>query len=472
MRFLVSVIDTEGNMATAEEMTAIDAFNDRLVADGHWVMACGIAGPSTATLIDNRGGKGDVAAGTLFGAGEYMSGFWVIEAGSLDEAIALATEGSRCCNRKVEVRQLLDIEDDAKPSAVSRVLPLAVCTAGAALSVKAPAVLGLSVADAPDTYAVNLGLLVLPWVAALQAWRHRADRRTWLIGVVAVVAALLAVNLFPFADHSATRVLTAIHLPVLGWFAVGALRAGAGWRTPAAGNDFIRFTGEALLYYALTALGGGVLVGLGVAMFAGLGHDITPAVGDWILPCGAAGGLIIASWLADGSERAMGRVTLIVQRTFTPLFAVLLAIFAVTAVPAGLFDTFQRDQLVVFDAMLVVVTALAMYGIAAQSTSRLHRGHDWMLLAMTSGGVIVDGLILLAMLERTLGLGATPNRIAVLGLNVVLLVNLAAITVMQWRRLSGADVGAPARWAARYLPVLAAWSAVVALVLPIAFLGR
>lgn len=472
MRFLFSVIDTEGNVATSDEMSAIDTFNNRLVADGHWVMACGIAGPSTATVIDNRGGKGDVAMGTLFDADEYLSGFWVIEAESREQAIALATEGSRCCNRKVEVRQLLQGPAETRPSALRRALPIAVCTAGAALSVKVPGALGLGLADAPDTYAVNLGLLILPWVAALQAWRLDLNLRRWLVGAAVVIAALVAVNALPFGDASATRVLTAIHLPVLGWFAIGAVRAGSEWRTVAARSDFVRFTGEVLLYFALIALGGGVLLGLSVAMFSGLGYDITPAVGDWILPCGAAGGLIIASWLADGSERAMGRVTLIVQRTFTPLFAVVLLVFAATAVPAGLFDTFQRDQLAVYDAMLVVVTALAMYGIAAQTATRRSRGHEWMLVAMAAGGVIVDGLILLAMLDRTLGLGVSPNRIAVLGLNVVLLVNLAAITVLQWRRLAGADVGRPARWTARYLPVLAAWSAVVALVLPIVFLGR
>lgn len=107
MRFLIAVIDSTTNSATGDEREAIDAFNDKLEANGHWIIACGIADPSTATVIDNRKGAGVVTAGPLHDSTEYMSGFWLINAANLDEAKALATEGSLACNRKVEVRPLL-----------------------------------------------------------------------------------------------------------------------------------------------------------------------------------------------------------------------------------------------------------------------------------------------------------------------------------------------------------------------------
>jgi hypothetical protein len=107
MRYLVSVIDDKTNSGTPDEMTAIDAFNDGLVAEGHWVFAGGLASPSTATVIDNRGGQAVFTDGPFLESKEYLAGFWVFEAPDLDVALKLAAEGSRACNRRVEVRPFL-----------------------------------------------------------------------------------------------------------------------------------------------------------------------------------------------------------------------------------------------------------------------------------------------------------------------------------------------------------------------------
>jgi hypothetical protein len=107
MRYLVSVIDDTAGMATPEEDAAIDVFNDRLQPEGHWVFAGGLGSPSTATVIDNRGGEAIVTDGPFVESKEYLAGFWIIEATDLDVALKLAAEGSKACNRKVEVRPFL-----------------------------------------------------------------------------------------------------------------------------------------------------------------------------------------------------------------------------------------------------------------------------------------------------------------------------------------------------------------------------
>ena len=107
MQYLVSVIDDETGSATPTEMAAIDVFNDRLQAEGHWVFAAGLGSPSTATVIDNRGAETVVTDGPFVESKEYLAGFWVIEAPDLDVALKLAAEGSKACNRKVEVRPFL-----------------------------------------------------------------------------------------------------------------------------------------------------------------------------------------------------------------------------------------------------------------------------------------------------------------------------------------------------------------------------
>ena len=107
MQYLVSVIDDKTNSGTPEEMAAIDVFNERLQAVGHWVFAGGLGSPSSATVIDNRGGEALFTDGPFVESKEYLAGFWVFEAPDLDAALKLAAEGSRACNRKVEVRPFL-----------------------------------------------------------------------------------------------------------------------------------------------------------------------------------------------------------------------------------------------------------------------------------------------------------------------------------------------------------------------------
>jgi len=107
MQYLVSVINDTASLATPDEDAAIDAFNDRLQAEGHWVFAGGLGSPTSATVIDNRGEEAMITDGPFLESKEYLAGFWIIEAADLDVALRLAAEGSKACNRKVEVRPFL-----------------------------------------------------------------------------------------------------------------------------------------------------------------------------------------------------------------------------------------------------------------------------------------------------------------------------------------------------------------------------
>ena len=104
MQYLVSVIDDTAGLATPDEMAAIDGFNERLQAEGHWVFAGGLEGPTSATVIDNRGEEAMFSDGPFVESKEYLAGFWILEAADRDVALKLAAEGSKACNRKVEVR--------------------------------------------------------------------------------------------------------------------------------------------------------------------------------------------------------------------------------------------------------------------------------------------------------------------------------------------------------------------------------
>ena len=111
MQYLVSVIHDKSDLAPSDEQAAIDVFNERLQAEGHWVFAGGLGAPGTATVIDNRGEEAVVTDGPFVESKEYLVGFWIIQAADLDVALKLAAEGSKACNRKVEVRPILNEGD-------------------------------------------------------------------------------------------------------------------------------------------------------------------------------------------------------------------------------------------------------------------------------------------------------------------------------------------------------------------------
>jgi hypothetical protein len=107
MQYLINVIAGPDQMGTPDEMVAIDAFNDKLIANGHWVFAAGLADPSSSTVIDNRGDKPILTDGPFLETKEWAAGFWIIEADNLNVALDLMTEGSKACNRRLEVRPVL-----------------------------------------------------------------------------------------------------------------------------------------------------------------------------------------------------------------------------------------------------------------------------------------------------------------------------------------------------------------------------
>jgi hypothetical protein len=106
-QYLISVLAEGTELANAQEETAIDAFNEQLRAKGHWVFANGLAAPSTATVIDARHGEPVFTDGPYLESKEHIAGFWIIEAPDLDVALRLAAQGSKSCNRRVELRPFL-----------------------------------------------------------------------------------------------------------------------------------------------------------------------------------------------------------------------------------------------------------------------------------------------------------------------------------------------------------------------------
>jgi len=320
--------------------------------------------------------------------------------------------------------------------------------------------------EEPTWLMRNAGLFVLPFLAAFFARRRQLDVRGWALTASPFVVAALVVNLYPYDINSATEILVAIHLPVVLWLAVAYPYMGGTSRSHERRMDFVRFTGEWVIYYVLIALGGGVLMGLTVAILEPTGVDVE-RIAEWVLPSGAAGGVIVAAWLVESKQRVVENMAPVLTMLFTPLFAVMLAGAAVVYAVTGLGGAFDRELLSVFDALLLVVLALVLYGMSARDPSTSPTWMDGIQLVAVVGALLLDVMVLGAMIARIGDLGFTPNRTAAVGLNLVLLVNLAAAAWLSARFLTRRSrLHRLERWQTTYLPVFALWAATVVVILP------
>jgi hypothetical protein len=325
-------------------------------------------------------------------------------------------------------------------------------------------------------FARNLSLFVLPFLAAYFAHRRQLDVRACAVAAAPFAVAALVVNLYPwtggsntevFGTDSDTEALAILALPVALWFVVAFPYMGGTLRSHERRMDFVRFTGEWFIYYVLIALGGGVLMGLTAAILEPAGVDVEQ-IAAWVLPSGAAGAVVVAAWLVESKQRVVENMAPVLTMLFTPLFAVMLAGAALVYAVTGLGGAFDRELLSVIDALLVVVLGLVLYGMSARDPSTSSPG--WMdriqLVAVVSA-LVLDLMVLGVMIARVGELGFTPNRTAALGLNLVLLVNLAGAAWLSARFITRrSSLHRLERWQTTYLPVFALWAAAVVVILP------
>ena len=410
---------------------------------------------------------------TLADAGLSTDEAFLVAVKRMGDLDAVSREFAREHSERLWKQLVLSTSDAAEPRGASRTdAVVAICLAvAAAVAVKLPAFFGIPLGDAnAGFYARNASFFVLPLLVGYFAWKRQLGPRTlrWL--ALPFGAAVILANAPPFVPGGKIEVLTALHLPIALWLAVGVAYAGVRWREVAGRMDFIRFSGELFIYYVLIALGGGVLTAFMALTFQSIGIDIKPFFQSWLLPCGAAGAVLIASWLVEAKKSVIENMAPVLTRVFTPLFAALLLAFLATLVFTGRGVDIERNALIAFDGLLMVVLGLLLYSVSARDFRSPPGAFDVLQVVLVVSALLADAVALWAIAARISEFGFTPNRVAALGENVILLVNLAGSALLYIRFLRGRGSFARLeRWQTDYLPVYAAWAAIVVIVFPFVF---
>jgi hypothetical protein len=370
-------------------------------------------------------------------------------------------------------KQLVVVASDAEePRALARTDAIvAFCLAvAAAVLIKVPALFGIQLDENAAFYARNVSLFVLPLLTGYFVWKRRLGTTTvrWL--AVAFIAAAVFANVYPLTAGGNTEALMALHLPIALWLVVGVAYAGGRWNEVGGRMDFIRFSGELFIYYVLIALGGAVLMGFMAMIFQAIGIDIEPIFESWLLPSGAAGALIVASWLVEAKQSVIENMAPVLTRLFTPLFTAVLLTFLGTVLLTGRGVNVERDVLIAFDLLLVVVLGLLLYSVSARDPLSPPSAFDVVQVVLVVSALLADGVALWAIAARITEFGFTPNRVAALGENAILLVNLAWSAVLYVRFLRGrGSFTAVEKWQTNYVPVYAVWATIVVIVFPPVF---
>ena len=338
----------------------------------------------------------------------------------------------------------------------------------AALMVKVPELFGLElIADGAGFYARNVSLMVLPLLAGYFVWKRRSGLVSLRWVALSFAAAVLFANVFPFTANGATERLTALHLPIALWLVVGIAYAGGRWHTGGGRMDFVRFSGELFIYYVLIACGGVVLTGFTLSMFAAIGLQVEWLAQAWLLPCGALGGVIVGAWLVEAKQSVVENMAPVLTRLFTPLFAIVLLAFLVTMVWTGSGIDVEREVLIGFDLLLVLVLGLLLYAVSARDPQAPPDAFDALQLLLVASALVIDVVALVAIAARISEFGFSANRVAALGENVILLVNLTWSAWLYARFVSGhGSFATLERWQTAYVPVYAAWAGFVVVFFP------
>lgn len=390
--------------------------------------------------------------------------------GNLNE---LSREFSRAHSERLWKQLVLADQPDLQRDPESRRAWLGALgvAAAAALAIKVPALFGANFTDRVEFYARNMPFFTLGPLVAYFAWQRRVSPRVMVVLAAMLAIGCVAINAYPFTNDSDTKILASLHLTLALWLVVGVAYVGGDWRNAQRRMDFIRFTGEILIYAVLIGLGGGVLIGVLNGTFSAININTEKLIGDWIVPCGLVGALVIAAWLVEAKQGVIENMAPVLTRLFTPLFAGLLVALLVAFVLSKRGFDIERDVLIIFNVVLVIVLGLLLYTLSARPPDAPPGLFDRIQLALVYSALVIDVIVLIAIFGRTSdSYGFTANRTAALGQNVVLLANLAWSAYLLGRFLvAKTPFGKLERWQTNYLPVYGIWAWFVVLAFPLIF---
>lgn len=333
--------------------------------------------------------------------------------------------------------------------------------------VKIPTLFGIAI---EDYVFKNISLIVLAFITLFFAVKNGVNKKLigYVLGIFVFTA--LVINLYPSYKPNHTEILTTIHLPIFLWLVTGVAYMGKKWRTNKERMNFIRLTGESVIYGSLIMLGLMVLVAFIMIIFNAISVDVEEFIGNYFIIYGGSAAAITTIYLVATKKSIVENFAPILAKIFSPLFLITMVTFLIVMVITGNSPFIDRNFLIGFDLMLVLVIGMVLYIISARNLYEKSSIFDYLNIALIITALIIDGIALSALILRLSEYGFSPNKLAALGENILLLVNLIGLLwlyILYFRRKI--EFVKIETWQTTYLTVYAIWMAIVVFIFPVIF---
>jgi hypothetical protein len=338
----------------------------------------------------------------------------------------------------------------------------------AGLIAKFPAIFQI---DEEFFYSRNLGFIVFPALSAYFAWKNKLSTAKISLIAGTMVLALLFINVLPDVKKSDTLTLSCIHLLLFLWSILGFAFVAEAKNNAEKRLNFLRYNGDLIVMTTLILIAGAILSGVTIGLFELIGFKIQDFYFKYVGIFGLAAAPVVGTYLTQTNPQLVGKVSPVIAKIFCPLVLVMLVVYLIAIVYSGKDPYNDREFLLIFNALLIGVLAIIFFSIAETQRATKRPLETWVLFLLSVVTIIVNGIALSAILFRISEWGITPNRAAVLGGNVLILINLLLVTRQLYKVLRNKahtiEVGHVIAW---YLPVYALWTIIVTFLFPLIWL--
>jgi hypothetical protein len=337
----------------------------------------------------------------------------------------------------------------------------------AGIIAKLPALLNI---DPELFYQRNAGLIIFPVLTSYFIWKKSLSVNKIVFAGVAFLIAAIFINLLPADNKSDTLILSCIHLPIFLWSVLGFSYVGSNIKSYSNRLDFLRYNGDLIIMTGLLAIAGGILTAITIGLFKLIDFNIQEFYFDNIVVFGLPAIPILSTYITQTNPQLVNRVSPVIAKIFSPLVLVTLFVYLIAIFISGKNPYNDREFLMVFNFLLIGVMAIILFSVAEIFKKNENRTGSFILFALSIVTVVVNGIALSAILFRISEWGITPNRLAVLGGNILMLANLLIITFRLFKNISKkTDISEVENSIAMFLPVYIVWVVIVTFIFPLIF---
>ena len=319
-------------------------------------------------------------------------------------------------------------------------------------------------------YSRNIGFLVFPFLMAYFAWKQKQAIAKIVVPAATILLSILYINILPGKIATDSIILACIHLPFILWALTGYTFVDANLEDVQKKVDYLRFNGDLIVMGAIILLSGLIFSGITLGLFSVIKVDIERIYTQYIVVFGLAAAPIVASFLVQNNPQLTNKISPVIARIFTPIVFITLLIFISSIIYTGNYPYDDRNALMIFNGLLIGVMALILFSVSEVTKNAKSRTNLSILLGLSALTIVINGIALSAILFRLQEFGITPNRIAVLGANLLILVNLSLVSHKLFRIvMNKSEIEDLEKSMTIMLPAYGIWAAIVCFGFPLLF---